>query len=446
MNGITASLIMSGDSASREDILALEKEMKLMVSAYGTAVEIVLYFSKPTKLITAEKNIVFTSSKKISAFQSAIVVSSGDILVFTTLRNFLIDEKNQALNQALDNPIETIAAPLVKNFLSRAGMVSVVKVPYIYAKRQFVVGLAAKTESFTSLLDCAEQKKALVEVPVVNARFPENVIRSRLLRRPEKAQKAQAAAKSFKKRTVKFSANIPTFIICRDRVEPLNKLVEWCEKEGLENIIFIDNDSTYPPLLDYYSRTPYEVIRLNHNVGYLSPWMTGVVDIYAKDKPYIVSDADVVPIDEAHGAVKLFCRLLNDYPEYSKAGFGLKIDDIPESYEPRDYVVAWEKKFWEKEVEKDVYDADIDTTFALWRQNLQHTYGPSLRTGGKYIARHVTWYMNSKHPSEEMRYYREHVDKSIGTWGTDSKELQELYVDNHKKNGKKPAAKKSEKA
>ena len=47
---------------------------------------------------------------------------------------------------------------------------------------------------------------------------------------------------------------IPVYIICRDRVTPLKELVSWLEKTGEADIHLIDNDSTYPQLLEYYSQ------------------------------------------------------------------------------------------------------------------------------------------------------------------------------------------------
>lgn len=221
---------------------------------------------------------------------------------------------------------------------------------------------------------------------------------------------------------VPYNPNMPVFIICRDRLRPLLELVEWLEDEGLKNIIFVDNASTYAPLVSYLDKTPYEVVRLANNVGHTSPWSQGIVSLYAPNQPFIVTDPDVIPDKGAHGAVNLFCKLLTEHPERTKVGFGLKIDDIPESYDLKTHVVAWESQFWETTVESDVYDAEIDTTFAVYRHNTPYTLGPALRTGGRFIARHEPWYTNSKHVNEETRYYREHADHTIGSWGVHEKD------------------------
>ncbi len=410
--------------------------MKLIGESYDNAVEAVLYFSNEPKYESWDKLIVFTSSKIIPPIQKAIVVASGDKLVFTSLRNFLADEKNEMLNQILSTQVSAFVAPLVKSFLGKVGIANSTRTSYFAGKRDVVAAVANKANSLTELLGLATQKSQLVEIIPVNVHLPDYIVQSRLPQLNKQMEERSSKTRPSKNQWIKFSGALPTFIISRDRLTPLKQLVNWCEKEGLRNIIIIDNASTYPPLLKYYESTPHEVIRLNYNVGYLSPWLTYAVEIYAKDKPFIISDSDVLPLRTSTGAVQYFCHLLNKYPSYLKAGFGLKIDDIPDKYEPKDFVIAWEKKFWQKKVEEDVYEADIDTTFALWRANLPHIYGPSLRSGGKYMARHESWYIDSKNPSKEMAYYQAHADKGMGTWNTDTAKLSELYL-NHKKNSHK---------
>lgn len=431
MNGIVASLIVSGDTATAKDITALNKKLAPLANTY--AAEVIVYFSKQPQSLHNKKNLVFTSSKTIPGLQKAVVVSSGEVLIFSTLRNFLADKKNVMLNQALNAPIEAMAIPLSKGVLGKVGFSKTFRIPFIAIKRDLVLQIAGQCESLPDILAHAEKHRASVQILPDSGRLPDYTTRSQPLWQANPGAPAkQTATPKLNPEPIHYSPDIPTFIICRDRFEPLKKLIKWCEAEGLTNLILLDNASTYPPLVKYLVSTKHEVVRLNHNVGYLSPWMTGAINIYAKDRPYIVSDADVIPQTGAHGAIKLFCKLLNDHPKYLKAGFGLKIDDLPDSYEPKDYVIAWEKKFWQKKVEKDVYDADIDTTFALWRPNLAHTYGPSLRTGGKYVAQHDTWYIDSKKPSAEMRYYYEHGDKVTSTWVAQSSEVAELYHKNKK--------------
>lgn len=232
---------------------------------------------------------------------------------------------------------------------------------------------------------------------------------------------------------IKYTKDIPVFINCRDRYTPLLKLVNWIEDEGLTNIIFIDNHSSYKPLLDYYKNTKYTVLHLGQNIGHRAPWISGALNVYAKDLPFIITDPDILPLESSHGATNKFIELLNKHNDYCKVGFGLRKDNLPDSYELKETVVKWESQFWKNTLEKNVYIADLDTTFALYRPNTKYKIRPALRTGGKFIAEHEPWYINSKNPSSEVLYYRKHANKSVGSWGLKKSDTADFY--------KKPNAK-----
>jgi predicted O-methyltransferase YrrM len=210
---------------------------------------------------------------------------------------------------------------------------------------------------------------------------------------------------------------VPVFINCRDRVTPLLALIDYLERAGCERIHLLDNDSTYPPLLEYYEHTPHTVIRLGENFGSKALWQSGVLDRLGVDGRYAYSDPDVVPIEECPlDAIDYFAEVLERYPGHSKAGFGLKLDDLPDHFRNKDKVVAWESKFWQRMIAPRLYDAPIDTTFALYRST-EHAPNTAIRTGYPYLVRHTTWYWDSENLSEENRYY---VDRGrITTWTRD---------------------------
>lgn len=212
----------------------------------------------------------------------------------------------------------------------------------------------------------------------------------------------------------------PVFIICRDRVSTLEQLIAWCESAGLRNIYLIDNDSIFPPLLDYFEKTPYQVIRTGKNIGHTVVWHEGIAKTLAYGQYYIVSDPDVIPEENVVAtAIPHFYSLHAKYHDYLKVGFGLKIDDLPDSYSLKRDVVEWEKQFWINTVEKDVYIAGLDTTFALYKPYTDiYTLHPSLRTGRPYVASHLPWYVDSKEIDEEEAFYRLHASKDITSWNT----------------------------
>lgn len=211
---------------------------------------------------------------------------------------------------------------------------------------------------------------------------------------------------------------VPIFIICRDRVTPLAQLVDWLERHGHERLILVDNASTYPPLCEYLDRSPHDVVRLSQNVGPRDCiWSLGTRDRYASGEPFVVTDCDVVPDADCPGdALDYFDWALRRYPGYSKAGFGLRIDDLPDCYALADEVRRWEGQFWRRRFGGNLYHADIDNTFALYRPDSNWTRTAAIRTGQPYVARHSPWYMDSAHLSEEEEYYRDHCSDRFAHW------------------------------
>jgi hypothetical protein len=210
--------------------------------------------------------------------------------------------------------------------------------------------------------------------------------------------------------------NVPVIINNFNRLDYLLQQLKWLEKAGMRNIYIIDNASTYPPLLDFYNKCHFTVFRLTQNVGHTALWDTHI-QLWFKNQYYILTDPDIIPIEECPlDSVSYFWSLLQKYPQISKVGFGLKIDDLPDHYNRKHEVIKWESSFWNNEIEPNVYKAKIDTTFALYKPNTTHQqWDSTLRTGGKYIARHLPWYENSSTPSQEELFFKE-VTTNISSW------------------------------
>jgi GT2 family glycosyltransferase len=217
-------------------------------------------------------------------------------------------------------------------------------------------------------------------------------------------------------------SDYPIFINCRDRLDPLKELLLWLNEEDCPNIILIDNNSSNPKLLELYKQSDYETINLNANDGHISLWNRNVIDLIAKEQRFIYTDPDIVPNPGSHGALIKFNQLLDKYPDVNKVGFGLSLDEIPDTYHLKQDVIKWEKKFWEDEVEPEVFRAPIDTTFALYRASTPYLHEPALRTGGKFTAKHEPWYTNSNNPSDDLLYYLERADRASNSWGASKKD------------------------
>lgn len=202
-------------------------------------------------------------------------------------------------------------------------------------------------------------------------------------------------------------AAFPVFINCRDRVTPLRQLVDWLERTGCEEIYLIDNDSAYEPLLEYFRTSPHTVVRLDENYGKWSLWQApGLFDL-TKGRRFVYTDPDVIPDPDCPpDALERFSELLDKYRLPNKAGFGLRSDDIPDTYRHKAAVLAIEAYMWEWPLEPGVYYAPIDTTFALYRE--QGTWArEAIRTSSPYVARHDSWYLDFDHLSDEELFYEQ---------------------------------------
>jgi hypothetical protein len=209
----------------------------------------------------------------------------------------------------------------------------------------------------------------------------------------------------------------PIFINSRDRLSCLRELLDWLRSAGHRNITIIDNASTYPPLLSFLDACSYNVVYLKQNLGHKALWQVDAFSQIIRSNYFVYTDPDVIPDPGApKDAVLLFYRLLEKYPDFVKAGFGLRIDDLPDHYHLKQQVIHWEKNLYTREIENDVFVAHIDTTFAIYRPGTTYGHGPALRTGGVYCARHSPWYADSKRLSDEELYYRSHASEEVTHW------------------------------
>jgi hypothetical protein len=238
----------------------------------------------------------------------------------------------------------------------------------------------------------------------------------RLKRSLNERRRQRRALKTVLTREESFS--IPIVINNCNRLTYPKGLITWLENNGYNTIYILDNASTYPPLLEYYKTIKHKVIFLGKNTGYLALWNSELFNSI-RNGYYVYTDPDVLPtMNCPPDLVFQLYEVLRKYPEIEKAGPALKIDDLSDRYAYKKDVIAAEKKYWEKEIEKDIYDAPVDTTFALYRPLAQGNAEEckAYRLGGKYVIHHMPWYENSAEPTEENRYYAEHMIKNTSVW------------------------------
>jgi hypothetical protein len=170
-------------------------------------------------------------------------------------------------------------------------------------------------------------------------------------------------------------------------------------------------------LLDYYATCKATVIRANENFGHLALWHSKLYH-RLKWNYFVYTDSDVLPVEACPPD---FISYLQSQVRWSwqldKVGFGIVIDDLPEAFSLKEKVVAYESRYWQKQIKPGIYDAPIDTTLALYRPfsnlNQGHSFTMcSWRTGRPYVLRHLPWYVDSANLDQEEKFYRAHANQS----------------------------------
>ncbi|EKT3956848.1 glycosyltransferase family A protein [Flavobacterium psychrophilum] len=223
---------------------------------------------------------------------------------------------------------------------------------------------------------------------------------------------------------------IPIIIINYNQLYYLKQLVDFLVKRDTKNIVIVDNLSTYPPLLAYYteiSKLPNVTIEFQlENLGHLVFWKNrALFNKYSKGF-FVVTDADIVPnVKLQKDYLKSMLNLLFKYNEFTKIGFALAIDDLPDNYSLKENVLKWESKFWELEMAPNVYQAEIDTTFALYWpatdrvvQDLYPSFFSAIRLAGDFTAKHGGWYTNNNNLTNEQLFYIKTANNS-NSWKID---------------------------
>lgn len=220
------------------------------------------------------------------------------------------------------------------------------------------------------------------------------------------------------------------FIVNRNLISWPRAMAEQLTAQGHE-VTFLDNASTYVPLLDWYAVCGLNVIRFKENRGGHALWTTGMVnDLH---EPFVNSDPDydlsMIPDDWD----KVLSEGLRQFPQHNKFGFSWDESKVPPENP------AWiEDNFcnhpnglpqlWGPQVQlpNNWYWYANDSSFAVSRP-----YAPDeisgIRKGRPYTGTHMPWHLTlepSQDPNkryylwdDEIAYYFLTCENSSHTWG-----------------------------
>jgi len=212
------------------------------------------------------------------------------------------------------------------------------------------------------------------------------------------------------------SITIPCYIIAFNRVTWLRDICEQAARLGCAPII-VDNASTFPALLDWYSSCEWPVIRLSENRGHTAPWTVIPTANELKAQYgsllYAVTDHD---LDMSTCAPDLLEVSIDELQrrDVQKVGPGLLLDRLHRYW--RWEVLKWEKPFWRKRIGRG-FHATIDTTFAIYdAARTPHTDAcralrNCIRLAAPWLVRHRPWEIGPDEWDEEERYYWDHCKR-----------------------------------
>lgn len=215
--------------------------------------------------------------------------------------------------------------------------------------------------------------------------------------------------------------NMPAIIIGYNQYTYIKNMVAQLEKYT-SDIIVVDNNSTFPLLLDYYKNDfKYTLLKQKINYGH------GVVGCDFVQKlvgdMYIMTDPDLqfnakLPDD----FIKTFVDISNHFGA-GRVGFALCID-APDLRTDVSYhglsIKQWESNFWKRRLyfpqrpTLELYDAAIDTTFCLCNRKSKNR--TDIRVAGNYTCLHLPWHKDFKKqlaPGEYEAYQQSNVSS---TW------------------------------
>ena len=213
--------------------------------------------------------------------------------------------------------------------------------------------------------------------------------------------------------------DVPIFINARDRLGVMKKLIDWILDAGYRKLIILDNNSTYPPLLEYYSvlerDSRVKIILLGKNLGYKALWLSGVLERLQIATPYVYTDPDILPIERCpKDFVKQMMKILDANHEIRKVGLGLVTEDIT-FFNREECQKNAAKLFNGTQVGDNLYFAQVDTTFAIYSNVRHYSLRFSLRTTGNLRAYHLPWYYDYDNLPDDEKYYLEHAESSSST-------------------------------
>lgn len=188
------------------------------------------------------------------------------------------------------------------------------------------------------------------------------------------------------------------------------QMIEYISKfDSVGEIIIVDNNSTYEPLLEWYLTNPCKIIRTS-NSSHLTPWLLDIPRSLGSEF-YVSTDPDLdLSIAPANSLLYLREKMLK-HMEYDKIGLSLKNWYVSPESPYHDFLKGWASRAWSKDYLLDelLIAHQVDTTFAMYHIN-RPPRGTSCATFSPYSVNHIPWnfttnYLNNLQELNYEYYY-----------------------------------------
>jgi len=237
---------------------------------------------------------------------------------------------------------------------------------------------------------------------------------------PPLTLKPQSSAPRFTSIGSWLQAEIPILVPCFNNPTYARNMLKQLQVLGFGQVVIIDNASTSPDMRNWLGSLGSEVtvISLPGNFGphhiFHDTRTFALLPRY-----FCVTDPDLSFNPALPDGFLGDLAMLTTRHRIGKAGFALDIsdreamrDDVFDVGDRKSNIWEWEAQFWEKPLEPlesgdKVYDAKIDTTFALYDKKYfdPDTFLSAVRVAGRFTARHLPWYRDRGLPEVEAAEY-----------------------------------------
>ena len=214
-------------------------------------------------------------------------------------------------------------------------------------------------------------------------------------------------------------SDIPIFIISYNQYTYLKSMIEQLSKYvPLNSIHVLDNNSTYPPLVDYLKSVEQIVHVHRFSKNYGSKHIQNEIPKLTSSDVYIITDPDLeINKHIPSNFIEILLALSETYKS-NKVGFALDISNTREdtlflNKTPKE----WESMYWKNRINNhkyELYYADLDTTFCIVNNKNK---GKSIRVAGDFTCIHKPWSKNwfAEIPQDELEYYKSSTKSSCWT-------------------------------